>query len=243
MRPSAVRAVAALAIAFNAAPVTSGPSAAEPYSFRGVALGTSLADLRRLRYPEAPSARILCSHDAEVRDIRPTEDFVAAGPEAEAGVRVCSAFVFGHVIGPTTSGLQPEWMPARVKIGNIEVSPAFWFVPGPDGRAETSGRLYRISMRSNTAFWDETLAAFTRRYGKPTSVEKGSFPVYRVGLVENETVTWANPESTIRLVKRAGRISRMTIVYEHSQLAPVRSGTAVSPAQPGEPGRVPGNPG
>lgn len=230
--------VAAAAFASLAGPSATEQAKAEPFSFRGVALGSTLADLRRLRYPEVPTARILCSHDAEAREVRPTEEFSAAGPEG-----VCSAFVFARVIGPTTSGLPPEWLPARVKVGSIEVSPTFWFVPGEDGRLETSGRLYRISMRSNTAFWTEALDAFTRRYGKPHSIEKSTFPAYKP--VENETATWANAESTIRLVKRAGRVSRMTIDYEHNTLTPAGSGADASPDAPPKvrPGSGPAKPG
>ncbi len=211
-----------------AALLHTGTAQAEPFAFRGVTLGTSLADLRRLRYPEAPDARILCSHDAEAAEIRPTSDFSAGADEARAGVSVCGAFTYGKVLGPASKALPPEWMPARVRVGAIDTAPMFWFVSGDSDDIENQGRLYRIAMRSNVAYWEDTKAAFIRRYGEPTGTEKGSLPVLRGKSIETETVTWTNPESTIRLVKRWDAPMRMRIVYELHALVPGAANAAAA---------------
>ena len=210
-----------IAAALVAVGGTGSPAAAEPFSFRGITLGASLPEVRRMRFPEAPGARILCSHDPEARGIRPTRDFIAAdSADVEAGITVCLAFTFGKALGHSSAQLPPEWWPARLKVGSIEVSPAFWFAPEAKAEDETRWRLYRIVMRSNNAFWDETRAAFVRRYGQPATVERGSTASWRWSLLDNETATWANAESTIRLFKRFETPNRMTILYEHTALTP-----------------------
>ncbi|MEQ1718628.1 MAG: hypothetical protein ABL907_22025 [Hyphomicrobium sp.] len=191
---------------------------AEPFSFRGLTLGASLTELRRMRYPEAPAARILCSHDAEARDIRPTADFVASQEETQAGVKVCGAFLFTRAL-PASNVLPPEWLPARVKVATVAVAPAFWFVSAEGGDQDGDARLYRIAMRSNSAFWEETRAAFINRYGKPTTTDKGVTATARA-TVENETLTWSNAVSTIRLVKRDQFPNRMLITFHHHALTP-----------------------
>ncbi len=194
---------------------------AEPFDFRGIALGTALDDVRRVRFPEAATARIICSHDAAALELRSTTDFATSGAEAHAGVRVCGPFTFGKVLGPSSTSLPAEWIAARLKIGSADVRPTFWFVAGakPEQGAVAPERLYKIAMRTNASFWDETLAAFTRRYGPPSSNERGKMSGYR-GLLDNQTVTWTNAESTIRLVKRFEAPQRMLIVYQHNALTP-----------------------
>lgn len=191
------------------------PAAAEPYDFRGLTLGASLADVRRLRYPEAPGARIVCLHDAEARNLRPTVDTVGGETETKAGAKSCGVFNFSKAL-PT---MQAEWVPVSLKLNSIDARTTFWIVPeNPGGNIESDGRLYRIALRSNTSFWTETRAAFVKRYGKPTSVEQGAFGGRTT--LDNETVTWLNQDSMIRLVKRATTASRMMIVYQHNALTP-----------------------
>lgn len=194
--------------------------AADPFAFRGIALGAGLDEVRRVRFAEAPAARLLCSHDDAARDLRPSVDFVVVGEEEKAGVRVCGSFVFGKALGPSSSVLPPEWIAARLKVGEIGVRPTFWFVPPVAGAVRgVEGRLYKIAMRGNSEFWDETLAELVRRHGKPTSTEAGKFTGWR-GQIDNVTVTWSNGESTIRLVKRYEMPQRMLILYRHNVLAP-----------------------
>lgn len=195
---------------------------AETYDFRGIALGTSLDDVRRVRFPEAASARIICRHDAAASDLRPTNDFVTFGEEARAGVRICGPFTFGKVLGPSSSLLPAEWIAARLKVGDIDVKPTFWFVnraSAEQGTAATGDRLYKIALRTNAQFWDEVLATLIRRYGKPVSSERGSFNGYR-GQLDNQTVTWTNAQSTIKLIKRFEVPQRMLILYQHNALTP-----------------------
>lgn len=205
-----------LAIAVSA----SAAGHAEPFSFRGIALGTSLADLRRIQFPEAPGARILCSHDLEAGDIRPTAEYVAPEPEARAGVVVCAAYTFGKVLGPASKLLPSEWIAVRLDIGPIEAAPFFWFVPADKADVEETGRLYRIAIRSNTAYWVEARAAFIRRYGPATAIESIAFHQEGKRDLPAEILTWRNADSTIRLVQRDEVATRMTIAYEHTALKP-----------------------
>ena len=61
-------------------------------------------------------------------------------------------------------------------------------------------------------------------------------------MLENETATWTNAESTIRLVKRSDTPNRMLIVYQHTALTPGGPGVpAVAPAPPAAPAGKSGN--
>ncbi len=221
-----------LAVTLATAMATTAPtsSRAEPFSFRGIALGTSLADLRRIRFPEKPEARILCSHDAEAADIRPTSEYVAPDHEAHAGAVVCTAYTFGKVLGAASRILPSEWIAARLDVGAIEATPFFWFVPHDrTADVEETGRLYRIAIRSNSAYWTATRAAFIRRYGPATSI--GSVTIRQEGKrdLPGETLTWVNDESTIRLVQRDEVATRMTMTFEENRL----SGELRPPRRPG----------
>ena len=199
---------------------TSAACHAEPFSFRGIALGTSLSDLRRIQFPEAPGARILCSHDLETIDIRPTAEYVAPEGEARAGVVVCGAYTFGKVLGAASKVLPSEWLLARLDAGAIEAAPLFWFVPEGKADPEETGRLYRIAIRSNTAYWPEARAAYVRRYGPPTSIEVITFRQEGKRDLPAEILTWATTQSTIRLAQRDEVATRMAIAFEHTELKP-----------------------
>lgn len=193
---------------------------AEPFAFRGIALGTSLADLRRIQFPEAPGARILCSHDAEASEIRPIADTSISDEDARAGSVVCGAYTFEKALGPASQVLPPEWLLSRLDVGAIEAAPVFWFVPENGGETETTGRLYRIAMRSNSAYFPATRAAFIRRYGPPTEVKTEKLRQEGKRDLPFETVTWTNAQSSIRLTERDQAATRMTIAYEHTALKP-----------------------
>lgn len=193
-------------------------TATEAFGFRGLELGTTLADVRRTRYPEAPSARVVCLHEAGVRkDMRPTVDHVVEAAEMRAGVSSCGIYAFGKAL----PGMQSEWLPASIKINATDVRATFWIVPDtPKGNIESTGRLYRIAMRTNTTNWPEIRAAFVRRYGQPTTAEKSKYSSGRVNSLDNETVTWRRDDSMIRLVQRSGSPTRMMIVFQHNGLTP-----------------------
>lgn len=211
--------VAALAVAMSPRPVL----AADPFDFRGIPLGTTIEDLRRVRFPEAPGARIICAHDPIALDVRPNPDFGVTDQEAKAGVRVCAAFSFGKVLGNASSVLPAEWFVSPLRIGDMDVRPMFWFVTRPEDAADPEGksRLYKISMRSNAALFDDMVAAFTRRYGKPASSERGAFTGGRGNRLDNATVTWSRNGTTIRLVRRHHVAQRMLIEYEQAELNPL----------------------
>lgn len=210
--------IVGLVIAITVSAVSTGHT--EPYGFRGISLGTSLADLRRMQFPEAPGAHILCSHDAEAAEIRPTAEYGAPEAEAREGVVVCGAYTFGKVLGAASKILPSEWISSRLNVGAIAASPFFWFVPQDKGDVEETGRLYRIAIRSNAAYWVETRAVFIRRYGPATSIETTMISQQGRRDLPGEILTWTNAESTIRLAQRDQVATRMTITYEHISLTP-----------------------
>lgn len=96
----ALAGLAAIAVTFNSVPPT---ASAEPYGFRGLVLGTPLSELRRLRFPEAPNARAVCTHDPEGAQLRPTVVFDAKPDEIEMGVISCGVFSFERRFGNSAS--------------------------------------------------------------------------------------------------------------------------------------------
>lgn len=211
----------------------------EPFAFRGIQLGTTLDDLRRIRFPEVPDARLLCSHDAEAADIRPTADYAAPENEADAGVIVCGYYTFAKALGPQSRVLPPEWLLARLNSGPIEAQALFWLVPEDAGQIEDTARLYRIALRANSTFWPQLRAAYVRRYGSPAETYVGVLQQPGKRDLPAETLTWRETASEIRLLQRDKIATRTTVVFEHAGLKPsggasdTGAGPAVAPGQGG----------
>lgn len=211
--------LASIAISAQMSAIVSAQTAT-PLDFRGIELGTSLADLRRIVFPEARGAQILCTHDLELQHIRPIPDLAADEAAARAGAIACAALALASVPGLPAGSRQTELSRALINAGGIDVQPVYWLVPAPGGEVEETARLYRIVLRSNADFWPRTIAAFTRRYGQPTEAGQSAFTSDDGRRLANGTAFWRVGETSIQIVQRNGSVSRMTIVYEHHGLSP-----------------------
>lgn len=199
----------------------SGPLAAQSpggLDFRGIALGSTLTELRRTRFAEAAGALIICTHDPEATEVRPSAEFELSVDQLEAGIVVCGAFVFARPLGPTSTTLPAEWLPARISVGGIDMIPRYWFTVAGDGD-DIEGRLYRITMHTNSANWEVVRSAFVARYGEPT----GSGPVTspaEFGKLDNVRLTWQAGGSTLTITKRLNLPNRLVVEFDLPGLKP-----------------------
>ena len=197
--------------------------------FPGVKLAMTLAEFRNVRFSAAAGAKIVCEHDREARDRRPTPEMVATGAEAKAGVLGCGFFRFGRALGPTTSGLPAEWIAVPLKAdGDVPVAATFWFMPAggvpaagerPASAVDTTQRLFRITLRANAAGWDKLWRATTARLGQPTFTTREPFSRGPGGTLDNTVATWDDGTSTLTATKRATLAERSTLEYLNKELS------------------------
>lgn len=190
------------------------PAAAEPYRLDGLRLGMTLAELRASPAIGAGN-RVICNIDREADNLRPQPDYVPPRTPFSDAAPICGLYRFGARL-ERSSTLPPEWYPTGIRLGAVDVFPAFHFVADESG--EKAPRLASIALRANASLWDTLVATLGSRYGRPATRERPE-PTAGAPYADNEIAGWDNGDSTIRAVKRSDRYQRSTITLEHSALA------------------------
>ena len=147
--------------------------------------------------------------------MRPVPDLLPPQVATSAVATICAVFRFGSRVERATT-LPPEWHPARLKLGPLDIYPSLAVVAGDN--ASQPPRLARITIRSNAQLWPEIMATLQARYGRPArrgQPEPGSGPVWP----DNEVATWDSGDSIIEAVRRSDRFHRTTLILEHKGLA------------------------
>ena len=133
-----------------------------PLGLRGINLGMTLAEVRKLGHPDKPAGKVelVCTGDelgAELDfDLEPFgRDHVAAG------MKVCSFYILGKY----------RIRDAVVDVAGHDATVRFFFTPRSDAPA-TSERLFSISVSSNAANFHEMLLALLRKYGEAKTDQK-----------------------------------------------------------------------
>lgn len=67
------------------------------------------------------------------------------------------------------------------------------------------GHFYRIAGGTVVGAYDDLKAAFTAKYGAPTSVDRAPWKNLMGAELENETLRWQFSDGTLELTKRSGR--------------------------------------
>jgi len=166
--PMALMALLAALVGTLAGTLIAAPSFAkdlpDPLGLRGINLGMTLAEVRKLGHPDKPAGKIelVCTGDelgAELDfDLEPF-----GKPHVAAGMKVCSFQVLGKY----------RIRDAAMDVAGHDAIVRFFFTPKSDTPA-TSERLFNISVSSNTANFHEMFLALLRKYGEAKTDRKVS---------------------------------------------------------------------
>ncbi len=127
-----------------------------PLGLRGFNLGMKLAEVRKLDHPDKPAGKVelICSRDGLSK--AEESDLLADKALREAGVQGCSFFA-------VAAGRKRK---APLNVGGHDAEVSLVFTPKSADTA-VSERLYLIVVRADPAHFDDLLAAYTARFGKP----------------------------------------------------------------------------
>ena len=203
-----------IALALLLPVVGSDAQAAEPYDLRGIRLGISISEFRKLKHPDDAQAKVICSNDADAKKLRYSTELGVYGSDRDAGVLRCNHFKFGKLFD--SSSLPPEWQEVNLNVATVGVYMTYKFVPDP--QVQNVPMLYWIGVRSNVQYWSKFWEGYTTKYGKPHSIDNSSSQNRMGATFDNVRAVWNNNVSTIILLKRSSEIQRTDIVYTHTRL-------------------------
>jgi hypothetical protein len=185
--------------------------AAEPFSVRGIALGTLLADFRIMPAPDQdrwPGSHALCSDDRPAVTLSKAiaDELALTAAEAKTGVVRC---IFAYSAG---SALEP----AGPVIAGVATQVGFVFVPDRKGGL----RLAAVRAEGVSTDYDKIKLALTKRYGLPQAVIRGFAYDAAGAKLTDETARWSNGVSQIEIDQRLENldVSHMAIEYRHDAL-------------------------
>lgn len=178
----------------------------EPYSLRGVALGSTLEEFRA--FPPVSDGMwidptVVCDRSGD-RDLSPND--------VSAGVRRC--FWEAEPEVPPQMKMRMARRPMPMNIGNGGAAPTFDFIS--DGKGNY--RLFRIILDTGSTEWEKIYPAFVQKFGQPVLSASTVENAYGASFGQIEA-TWSNGVSSIAISKRCfGRLDRMCVGYFHGDL-------------------------
>lgn len=157
------------------APPPAPPSATAPSSatamkllpdsvgLRGFNLGTTLADFRRQKYPDASSdeVRLICSGDALSKEAE--LNFPSSHVHGKIGTKMCRFYTV----------IKGKVREAPLKVAGHDTQVVFFITP-PSANPAFSERLYAIRVEAKGRPFADFVAAYTAEFGKPANPEGAS---------------------------------------------------------------------
>jgi len=204
LREFRFHAALALALVTVSFPVAGNTADDQPYAMRGVQLGITIDEFRSFPPPahkDFVRSAPVCSNDPGE-----TYEFVIDDVARRLGEQDCHWV--GDIPMPSFPNAPPLHTEMPVKLGDGYGQPEFRFFPAADGTL----RLMQISVSSHVTYWDAFLAAYSEKYGKPSTTTEVVQNGYGASF-DKLTATWANEVSTIVLVSRCDKIDDVCISY------------------------------
>ncbi len=188
-----------------------GHGNAAEYSFRGIPLGITLDEFRRLPHPDQiAGAQVFCTGEVDrVTNV----GLEVHGADATLGVKRCSYYTVTKL-----QYLKPSYLLHNIQLGAIVAPADFVFYPDPE-RGGTY-RLMLIVMEGGSNRFDAMVSAYTERFGKPASLAEAP-PVETPSgrRHKNMVALWEGAGTEIRLTKRfGGSIKTMEVQYFEKRL-------------------------
>ena len=156
-------------------------SAAEPYDLRGIRLGLSISEFRKLKHPDRDGVRVICSTDPEVKNIR----LGFGSPQAVDDEITLAVIVCGHF---NTGVLGPGWSPLPLNVATVSTGVEYKFVP--DQTMQNVPMLYSIEASSNVQDWSKYWEGYTTKYGKPHRLNTDPTQNQRGATFDNVRAVW-----------------------------------------------------
>lgn len=191
--------------------VTQPAIAAEPYDLRGIKLGMSISEFKKLPHPDGNDSKVICTGDSKPEGIRQDYELSVYGDESKAGVIICNFYL----LRPFPTRL--IWLDAQLNVASINAYMKYKFLPDPLRGNELS--LYAIIVRSNVAAWEKFWEGYTGKYGPPNHISDAPMQNKVGATFDNVVATWDNKISGITLRKRFERIDNSYIFYIHYRLS------------------------
>jgi hypothetical protein len=183
-------------------------ASAEPFAFRGIPLGTALADFRKMPYPDAakdPKARPLCRGDKDLsRD--PSARIDLSDAFVRIGVVACKYFTPGP---RGISGIYAA-APDFANIGGYETT--FLFAPAAF-HEPLRLRLYMVMVTPRSDHYQTIVDALAVKYGKPTDVAVSKVKNRMGAEFNDEVATWKNDSSSITVKKFNDNIGQSIVLF------------------------------
>jgi hypothetical protein len=197
--------VSAVVLKFVALFFLGSAASAEPFSFRGIPLGTTVADFRKTPFPDTkyPNTRILCSGDKELLKLLDVERPPLSSDLTRIGVTACNFY------SPSNGRLFRN-APDFANIGGYETT--FYFSPA-SFQEPLRLRLYLISITPASRHHQTIVDALTSKYGKPTNSSTAKIKNRMGAEFDDETALWALDGSTILVKKYNGEIGQSLVTY------------------------------
>jgi hypothetical protein len=183
-------------------------ASAEPFAFRGIPLGTPLADFRKMPYPDAakdPKARPLCRGDKELtRDTFGRIDLSNA--LIRVGVVACKYFTAGSRGIPGVYAAAPDF----ANIGGYETT--FLFASAAF-QEPIRFRLYMVMVTPRSDHYQTIVDALAVKYGKPTDVAISKVKNRMGAEFSDEVATWKNDSSSITVKKFNDNVGQSIVLF------------------------------
>lgn len=187
---------------------------AEPFAFRGVPLGITVAEFKKAQFPDPkyPNSKVLCTGDVEFKRMRDLEAPPINPDLRRIGVVGCAFY------SPTNS--RGQFFRNAPDLANIGGYETFYLFAPMDLKDEAHrGRLYLIRISPPSNRFKTVIDAFAERYGKPAMQAK---PVIKNRLgaeFEDEIAVWENEQSSVMLQKYFTSITSSLVVFTHKSIA------------------------
>ncbi len=193
-------------------------AAPQGYDFKGVALGTSLDEFRKMPHPDGKPAKVICTGEkvAVTRNYssEPIDVMVFDEVEKSLGVARCVWITTEGQFGVgSTAGL------SLAGSGYASYSYGFSFIKDPKDGVP---RLYRYLGTTNVAAYGAIVEALTKKWGTP-SLQKGTVQNRIGNTFEKETATWSNSISSLVVESRWSKIDDMNILMQDARLSKIVS--------------------
>jgi hypothetical protein len=197
--------LAVLVLATSLPALAQTEPAPRPYSLQEIRLGTSLSELRRLRFLDSDQragVELICSPDKRDASHDPLSPL---SEPVEHGMFRCALF-------DRQGG---EDAPATMEIFAQRASPAFVMYRG---RHDSEPRLYQISVRLRNDHFQDIINIMRRAYGQPYNYQIAELQT-TYGDMLNATYYWNNGVSGIEADLFTVDLNMMSIVLTDNEMA------------------------